>query len=173
MVYYKCARPNGWDFYTGKTINYRENIGKTVTVPTYNPENKIYDVCSPLVLHASQKPLDALGYAKLPCSVYLVEGKAVVKNNDKCGFTHLTVLEEIPQQKLDELFGFKFLEACNPIHPLQVQTGKVGEAEILLLKQWDSLWDSVRDSVIGILFMTVWVLVLKRIHLCIRLVGCL
>lgn len=27
---YKIARPNGWDFYTGATVNYRKNIGKIV-----------------------------------------------------------------------------------------------------------------------------------------------
>lgn len=27
---YKIARPDGWDFYTGKTINYRKNVGKIV-----------------------------------------------------------------------------------------------------------------------------------------------
>jgi len=27
---YKIARPDGWDFYTGKTINYRKSIGKIV-----------------------------------------------------------------------------------------------------------------------------------------------
>jgi len=31
--YYKLARPDGWDFYTGKTINYREGIGKIVNAP--------------------------------------------------------------------------------------------------------------------------------------------
>lgn len=30
MKYYKLARPDGWDFHTGKKVNYRENIGKTV-----------------------------------------------------------------------------------------------------------------------------------------------
>ncbi len=164
MKYYKCARPNGWDFYTGKTINYRKNIGKTVTVPHFTPETKQYRICSPLVLHASKKPLEALSYAKLPCSVFTVEGKAVVKDTDKCGFTHLTVLEEIPSNVLDELFGFKFLEACNPIHPLKVQADEVGEAEILLLKQWasirasiwDSVWDSVWNSVRASVWASIW-----------------
>lgn len=147
MRYYKCARSDGWDFYTGETINYRENIGKTVAVPHFTPKTKQYRVCSNLVLHASKKPFEALRYAKLPCSVYLVEGTPVVKDIDKYGFTHLTVLEEIPSNVLDELFGFKFLEACNPIHPLKVQSGEVDEAEILLLKQWASVWDSIWDFV--------------------------
>jgi hypothetical protein len=33
--FYKLAKLDGWDFRTGNTINYRENLGKTVTVPTY------------------------------------------------------------------------------------------------------------------------------------------
>jgi hypothetical protein len=147
MQYYKCAKLDGWDFYTGNTINYRANIGKTVTVPTFQVKNREYAVCSSSVLHASQKPLDALSYAQLPCSVYLVEGQPVAEDADKCGFTHLTVLSEISQNNLDELFGFKFLEACSPVHPLKSKAGKVGKEEIMLLKQWASVWDSVRSSV--------------------------
>lgn len=40
--YYKLAKPDGFDWYTGKTINYRESIGKIVTVPKPNLMIKWY-----------------------------------------------------------------------------------------------------------------------------------
>jgi len=168
MIYYKLTRPDGWDFRTGKTINYRENIGKTVTVPTFGKyEEKEMQLCSNMVLHASRKPNSAFVGAKIPCSVFIVKGKPVIEDSEKCGFTKLFVVEEIPQEKLDALFGWKYNEACNPIHPFKIEPPKIGKSQIKLLKNWvsvrdsvgasvrDSLWDSVWDSVeayIGSLF---------------------
>lgn len=38
-AYYKIARPDGWDFYTGETINYRQALanGRLVLHPSPNP----------------------------------------------------------------------------------------------------------------------------------------
>ena len=144
-IYYKLAKPDGWDFMTGKTINYRENIGKTVRVPNYRemPPN----LCSNTVLHASLNPNDAFVGSKIPCSVYIVSGKPVVEDKTKSGFRSLHILNEISQDQLDSLFGWKYLEAINPVDPLKIKSGVVGIQEIQWLKQWDSVRDSVRGSV--------------------------
>ncbi len=145
-TYYKLAMPSGWDFYTGRTINYRENIGKTVTVPNYNP--KVEPVlCTATVLHASLNPNDAFVGAKIPCSVYCVQGRPVTKDNQKCGFRRLTVLEEVSDDSLDTLFGWKYHEACNPVNPLKLVASKIGNVQILQLQNWASVWDSVGASV--------------------------
>ncbi len=36
-LFWKAANPSGWDFYTGKTINYRDAIGQVVKCPTQGP----------------------------------------------------------------------------------------------------------------------------------------
>jgi hypothetical protein len=94
MTYYKVARPDGFDFRTGKTINYRENIGKIVKCPNQNESEN--ELCSDNVIHASEMFIDALSYSKIPCSIYIVSGTPVSRQYDKCGFKKLKVLEEIP-----------------------------------------------------------------------------
>ena len=147
--FYKLATPEGWDFRTGNTINYRENLGKTVTVPTfgkYGAKPK-YELCTDMVLHASKKPLQCFIGAKIPCSAFIVKGVPVVKSPDKCGFAKLTVVEEIPQDKLAGLFGFDYPQVVNPIHPLKLVAPQITDAELLLLQSWASVWDSVGASV--------------------------
>jgi hypothetical protein len=147
-LFYKLARPDGFDFKTGNTINYREAIGKTVKVPAFDKEPQL---CSDSVLHACLDPNNCFVGAKIPCSVFKVTGKPVVDDGSKCGFKELKVVEEIPQDRLDELFGWKYTEACNPLNPLAVKAPKVGPEVLKLLQNWDSVWDSVwasvRDSV--------------------------
>lgn len=53
---------NGWDFYTGKTVNYRDNIGKVVR--RKNRDKAV--LCSETVLHVSRNPNDAFVGAKIP-----------------------------------------------------------------------------------------------------------
>ena len=156
--YYKLAKLDGFDFRTGNTINYRENIGKVVTVPSFGKYGKkpSYALCSDMVLHASVKPLQCFVAASIPCSAYLVEGKPVVKSPEKCGFTKLTVLEEIPQEKLADLFEFDYPQAIAPIHPLKLQAPTISNVELLLLQNWDSVWASVGASVGDSIRASVW-----------------
>ncbi len=148
--YYKLARPSGWDFYTGKTINYLDNIGKTVSPP--NPD-RAKGLCSNGLIHASSKPLDCFVGAYIPCSAYIVEGMPILCDSVKCGFTELMVLEEITD--LDELFQFKYTEACNPINPL-LMDAKLTEQHKILLKEWISVGASVVDSVGASVGASVW-----------------
>ena len=102
-VYYKLAKPDGFDFFTGKTINYRENIGKLVSPPHPNPNAKM---CSDGLIYASRNPNDCLQGAKIPCSVYRVAGKPVIEEMTKAGFIEFQVVEEITTD-FDTLFGWR------------------------------------------------------------------
>ena len=142
-MYVKLARPDGFDFHTGNTINYRDNIGKTVKPPKANPKGRL---CSSAFIHASVKPNDCFIGAKIPCSAYRVEGTPVITEFQKCGFVELKVLEEITN--LDKLFGWNYTEVCSPIHPFKMPKKRKATPERLeLLRLWGSVRDSVRDSV--------------------------
>ena len=147
MEYYKLAQLDGYDFYTGKTINYRGE-GKfphTVSVPKPNTQR---GVCSSGVIHASSNPNDCFIGARIPCSAYRVRGKPVCGDTKKYGFLALEVIEEIFD--LDTLFGWRYSEAVSPINPFS-KKHKPTKRDLELLKLWasveDSVWDSVEDSV--------------------------
>ena len=152
--FYKLARPDGWDFHTGKTIQYRDNIGKTVSVK----DTGTYRLCSETIIHASKNPNDCFIGAKIPCSAYKVQGIPFVSDKEKSGFIALKILEEIID--LDKLFGWNYTEAANPINPFKIDPPEEITAEhIQLLKKWasvrnsvrvpmgSSMWDSAQDSV--------------------------
>ena len=151
-MYVKLARPDGFDFHTGNTINYRDNIGKTVKPPKANPKGRL---CSSAFIHASVKPNDCFIGAKIPCSAYRVEGTPVITEFQKCGFVELKVLEEITN--LDKLFGWNYTEVCSPIHPFKMPKKRKATPERLeLLRLWGSVRDSVRDSVWDSVRGSVW-----------------
>jgi len=159
--YFKLARPDGWDFYSGKTINYRESIGKTVTCPNQHNENpdiwnSHVELCTSTVLHASKNPNDCFVGAKIPCSAYVVYGKPVVATKEKCGFKEFKILEEIPDAMLDRLFGWKYSEVCNPLDPRKVTAPAITNVQIDLLRNWDSVRDSVWNSVWDSVWDSVW-----------------
>jgi len=161
-MYYKLARPDGWDFHTGQTINYRDNIGKTVICPKYN---KAKGLCSSGVIHASRNVLDCFqGNTTIPCSAYRVTGRPIIGGIKKSGFKSLKIIEEV--MNLDVLFGFKYQEAINPINPLgqsvlvnpfSINPPDIGNAAgnpsliLDLLRQWalvrNSIWESVGNYV--------------------------
>ena len=150
--YYKLARPDGYDFYTGKTINYRENIGKSVSPPKVVTE---FSLCTDTVLHASRNPNDCFIGAKIPCSAYEVRGRAVVESPKKCGFSKLKVEKEISD--LDKLFGWSYSEVVNPFYPFSIPGVKKPSLEHFdLLRKWDSVRDSVRASVWDSVWASVW-----------------
>jgi hypothetical protein len=171
-TYFKLAQPNGFDFYSGKTINYREAIGKTVSVPEAS-RHLPTTLCSSTVIHACPNPNDCFVGAKIPCSVYVVEGRPVVDDDKKFGFRRLKVIEEITSEKLDELFGWKYSEAANPIHPFKIKPpATIGEEQIRLLQTWasvgasvgESVWDSVGASVGASVRASVWASVWNSVY---------
>lgn len=148
--YFKLARPDGFDFYTAKTINYRENVGKWISVSATelntNPE-----LCSKSVIHASKKINDCFVGAWIPCSAYRVQGTPVIVDVEKCGFKRLFVSEEISHETFNSVFGWNILEAENPVNPLKIMPPEIGEEQIKLLREWASVRDSV-GAYIGSLF---------------------
>ena len=145
-VYYKLARMDGFDFKTGNSVNYAENIGKTVVVPNYNRKEKPV-LCTNTVLHACLNANDCFIGAKLPCRVFQVTGYPVVSDGSKSGFRKLRVIGEIAQESLDTFFGWRYSETINPIHPFKLQAPQITDVQIMLLQTWASVWASVRASV--------------------------
>jgi len=141
-IFYKLAREDGWDFHTGNTINYRENIGKVVKCPNPNPE---LGVCSNGVIHASKNPNDCFIGAGIPCSAYKVKGTPTCGNEQKNGFTELEVLEEI--EDLNTLFGWRYSEAKTPINPFMLPKKEVDKQDLKDLQAWSSVWNLVRASI--------------------------
>jgi len=143
MTYYKVARADGFDFYTGKTINYRDNVGKVVKVPDAGTPR----LCSKTTLHASTNPNDGFIGATFPLSIYEVEGEAVVSNEEEniFGFQELSIKREIPQSELDALLGWNYTEACNPVHPFRMEAPKVTDKHVELLREWAEIIDSIWD----------------------------
>ena len=145
-TFYKIARPDGWDFYTGKTINYRDNIGKTVR----RAKQGRVKLCSETTIHALRDPNQCFIGGQLPCSLYLVSGKPYAEDEDKCGFKQLKIIKELQPEKV---FKWRYKEACNPVNPLNIKPPqKITEKHVRLLKQWASVWDSVR----ALIWDSVW-----------------
>ena len=157
-TFYKLARPDGWDFYTGKTINYRESLGQDVSPPCSGPA----ELCSSFVIHASRNPNDCFIGAEIPCSAYEVAGVPVVDTQEKSGFTVLHVVREI--EDLDALFGWRYSEVCDPVHPFRITPPEITPDVLDIVRAWDSVWASVgasvwasvRDSVRASVWAYVW-----------------
>ena len=131
-LFYKLARPDGWDFFTGRTINYREAIGHTVR-RTHLGE---VELCSNTCLHASRIPEGGLEFATVPCSVFRVEGKPIIESFKKCGFKQFRVIEELDPGKV---FKWRYNEACNPVNPLKSAPPAITEKHFVLLEKWISI----------------------------------
>jgi len=149
-TFYKLTQPNGWDFYTGKTINYRENIGKIVKCPKFNKEGHL---CSSAFIHASRDPTQCFLGAKIPCSAFLVTGNPIKKDKDKCGFSELLIVREL---KPKEIFNWDYETAINPVNPFKIKPPKIAKREINLVKDWDSVRASVWDSMRASVWASVW-----------------
>ena len=144
-MFYKMAKVSGWDFYTGKTINYRENVGRIVKLPYPVVGEPL--LCSPNVIHASRHPAQCFVGGSMPCSLYKVEGTPLLEDSHKAGFKQLKILEEVEEKDFDEVFGFKYHEALDPLDPRTIDPPAIGEEEIQLLRKWTSIWTSIRDSI--------------------------
>ena len=167
MTWYKLARPDGWDFFSGKIINYREAIGSTVKAPTFRRTGDCGHG-----LHISQNPNDCFIGARIPCSAYEVEpGRAIDRiDATKSKARSLRVVREIPD--LDALFGWRYSDAVAPINPFALPVPPITGEVWNLVDRWasvrdsvgdsvgdsvrDSVWDSVRDSVGASVWASVW-----------------
>ena len=142
-TYYKTVRRDLKSWYG----NVQYEVGREVSVPAVRKPK----LCTDTVLHASEKPLDALKYAgKLDCTLLEVSGDEVVQGYDKSGFFSLSVVREIPDSEKDALYGFSYNEAIHPVNPCKIKC-KLTKKDRENLKQWvlvnDSIGVSVRASV--------------------------
>jgi hypothetical protein len=151
---YKLARPDGFDFYTGNTINYRGDGQFPHIVKAPQGAALPYRTCKPGILHASVKPNDCFVGAHIPCSAYLVQGEPVCGNAEKYGFLELEVLEEISD--MESLLGWRYSEAIDPVHPFKIWKRKPTKADIESLRQWASVRASVGASVRASVRASVW-----------------
>ncbi|MHB8361968.1 MAG: hypothetical protein ACYDDC_09255 [Thermoplasmataceae archaeon] len=152
-TFYKITNPDGTAFHDGKT---KYVVGKTVRKKSCeNPE-----LCSPDVIHASRTIMDALRYAEIPMAIHKVSGTPVVEGGTKCGFFALKVMETLPESEYDNLLGFHYHEAYNPVNPMKI-VNEIIDTDKENLKKWDSVGTSVWASIyayIGSLFpgITTW-----------------
>ena len=130
-IFYKLADPSGWDFFSGETINYRENIGKTVKPPQADVRGAL---CSSAFIHASNLPNECFVGASIPLSAYRVEGRPVLCDTVKCGFLELAILEEITD--LDKLFGWNYTELLSAISPVSLPQATVTEEVMSAFNAW-------------------------------------
>lgn len=137
---YKLTDPKGWDFYS-HTINYRDAIGSIVRVTDYDPR-KI--VCGK-GLHASRNPNNCFVGAKIPCAAFKVKGiQKIAGDKKKSRYRALKVVEEI--KNLNNLFGWNYSEAINPVNPFELIPPQITDKEIKLLCDWASVVSLIMDT---------------------------
>ena len=138
---YKLTYPDGLDFYS-KSINYREAVGTTIRIKDYDPKD--FGVCG-RGLHASRNPNDCFIGATIPCAAFHVKGiNKIAGDKVKTRYQGLKIIEEITD--LDELFGWNYSEAINPINPFKIKAPKVDQNIIQLLKEFISVFDGFKDD---------------------------
>ena len=148
--FYKLTQPDGFDFHTGETINYRDAVGKTVRAPNFNADGEL---CSSAFLHASRKPDQCFVGASIPCSAFVVRGAPILEDNQKVGFESLYIEKEVDPASI---FKWNYNAAANPINPFSIRPPKITQQHILLLKNWATVWDTVWDTVGDTVGATVW-----------------
>ena len=144
--FYKLTQPDGFDFYTGGTINYRDAVGKTVRAPNFNVDGEL---CSSAFLHASRKPDQCFVGASIPCSAFVVRGAPILEDNQKVGFESLYIEKEVDPASI---FKWNYNAAANPINPFSIRPPKIAQRHILLLKNWATVWATVGATV----WDTIW-----------------
>ena len=103
--------------------------------------------------------IDGLPYAyNIHRKVYECEvsGKSREFDIYKRRYENMKLIREVTRKELvklakprDKILGYKLSEVINPINPLLIQRGDITDKELELLKQWDSVMDSVTGSVWG------------------------
>jgi len=153
-IWYKSVNKNLFSHYDGKTKWIK---GRTVTVD----DACVGGPCG-IGLHASPTLLDTLRYQKGPSRYIIVDpGSEISLGSDstKSRFRSLRFIREIEQEELDEIAGFKLYEANNPINPLKIKKSpSAPDSQYFenLIRQWASVWASVRDSVMDSVGDSVW-----------------
>jgi len=139
--FYKLARPNGFDFRTGETINYRNAIGKKVCAPNFNAGGELY---SDAFLYASRKPNQCFVGATIPCSAFVVRGTPILEDDRKAGFESLYVEKEVDPANI---FRWNYNAATSPVNPFSIRPPKITQQHVLLLRRWATVWDTIWNTV--------------------------
>jgi len=137
--FYKIARPNGWDFPTGQTNNYRDSIGKIIR----RPDEGETHIAPPTFIYASRDANKAFIGGRIPCSLYLVEGTPVEDCGDRCAFKEVRVLCELDPASV---FEWRYEEACSPVNPFKIEPPKITGVHLELLRQWSSIRKAVSET---------------------------
>ena len=151
-TYFKIAKPDGWDFYTGETINYRDCLVRGVPAQPPTPDRAL-GLCSSGVIHASRRAEDCFQGGTIPCSLFRVRGKPVVKDASKAGFLSLEVVEELNPANH---FRWRYEKAVNPVRPFSLTPPPIDNEILALLTQWASVGYSVWASVGASVRASVW-----------------
>lgn len=141
--YYKAVRLDGTSHYDKMT---KWEVGKTVEVPFADP--KARGSCG-RGIHCSPTLLDAVGYQQTSSRYFVVRPRKIIASDKtKARCDAVTVVRELTANEQDSIAGFKLYEANHPINPLLITTCDVDYKK--LLDEWDSVRDSVWDSVWGL-----------------------
>lgn len=163
QTFYRLARPDGWDFHTGSTVNCRENVGKDIRFRDLRRNGVLPSVTS---IGASRTPDLYFRYAgsSIPCSMYRVRGHPTADDGELYEFEELHIETELDPA---QVFKWKYTEACNPIRPFMIDPPRPGEEQIAQLEKWTevrtSVLDLVRQPVDDSLGWSVWDAVMARI----------
>jgi len=144
LTLYKAVRLDMTSHYDRKT---RWEVGVPVKVTECDPPTN--NGCG-RGIHASRTLLGAV-VAQFGPSEYLtvnVDPQHIIQETKKVRVSECLPTHFLTQQEQDGLAGFRLYEANHPINPLRVKGNALPEPELRrLLTDWDSVWDSVRDSV--------------------------
>ncbi len=150
-IFFKLTNPDGTSFHYP---NAKYIVGKTIK----KPKKEDPKICTSDVIHASRDVMDAIESLikiPIPFTIHKVSGIPVTEKPGKCGFFSLKVIKTLPQSQYDQLAGFKYNEACNPINPMDIQN-EVSDQDKENLRKWASVWASVRASVWASVRDSVW-----------------
>jgi len=131
--------------------NFQYEIGKDYTCKDFDESDK---KCSS-GFYATD--LEGIIYSfKKGMKVFEVEmsGREIKFDQFKHRWEKQRIIREITEEELKKLLknecenvGYNILEACFPVNPLTGEAKEVTDKEIELLKEWISIFNSIRDSI--------------------------
>jgi len=90
-------------------------------------------------------------------------GRSVINSEYKQGFEEQTIIRMLPKTEVRKLIkeqskamDWDYYHACYPVNPLKLNKPFDKEKSLKLLKEWASVWDSVRASVLYSVRASVW-----------------
>ena len=103
---------------------------------------------------------------KTKVAVVRVKGKEKIFSASKQRYEYMIIDRILPKAEIIKIckeaepeLGYKLSEALYPVSPLMLPKAKITDSDIILLKEWASVWASVRDSVLA----SVWDYVLDSV----------